>query len=257
MTKNEAVSKLLNWAVQQVGYVEGAGSWNKYAEDVRLQKLYGWNAQKQPWCDIFTDEGFIVCFGLDAAAAMTYQPIGKGSAACRTSAKYFADNKAFVQQPEAGDVIFFYDKERVINHQGLVEKASGGVVHTIEGNSSDRVQRCAYAVGSSAIAGYGRPKWSVVTDQAADDQSPADEVTVEPQKGIEGLPELKRGMTGEVVRAAQYLLNGRGASVGYYGADGDFGPQTEAAVLAYQRRNGLEADGIIGPLTWAKLLGVS
>jgi hypothetical protein len=68
------------------------------------------------------------------------------------------------------------------------------------------------------------------------------------------LPELQRGDKGEYVKALQFLLNGRGSSVGVYGADGDFGPATEAAVLAFQRRNSLEADGIVGNATWQKLM---
>lgn len=67
------------------------------------------------------------------------------------------------------------------------------------------------------------------------------------------LPELKRGDKGEYVRAMQFLLNGRGCSCGMWGADGDFGNGTEAALLAFQRRNGLEDDGICGNATWAKL----
>ena len=70
------------------------------------------------------------------------------------------------------------------------------------------------------------------------------------------LPELKRGDKGEYVRAAQALLNVRKCSCGVYGADGDFGPATEAAVLAFQRRNGLEADGIVGNATWQKLMSM-
>ena len=38
-------------------------------------------------------------------------------------------------------------------------------------------------------------------------------------------------------------------------ADGVFGPQTKAAVEAYQRAHGLADDGIIGPATWAALTG--
>lgn len=70
------------------------------------------------------------------------------------------------------------------------------------------------------------------------------------------LPELARGSKGEAVKAMQYLLNGRGCSCGMYGADGDFGPATEAALLAFQRRNDLEADGICGNASWAALLGM-
>ncbi|MCB0711666.1 MAG: peptidoglycan-binding protein [Ignavibacteriae bacterium] len=37
--------------------------------------------------------------------------------------------------------------------------------------------------------------------------------------------------------------------------DGLFGPNTEKAVIAFQKQNKLETDGIVGPRTWAKLLG--
>ena len=37
-------------------------------------------------------------------------------------------------------------------------------------------------------------------------------------------------------------------------ADGDFGPGTERAVKEWQTKNGLVADGIVGPKTLAKLM---
>jgi hypothetical protein len=37
-------------------------------------------------------------------------------------------------------------------------------------------------------------------------------------------------------------------------ADGDFGPRTRRAVLAFQRAHGLAADGIVGPMTWGALV---
>lgn len=36
--------------------------------------------------------------------------------------------------------------------------------------------------------------------------------------------------------------------------DGEFGTATEQAVRAFQRANGLAEDGIVGPMTWKRLL---
>lgn len=253
MTEQQAIDKLVSWCNGEVGYHEGSGNYNKYAADQRVTQLLGWNAQKEPWCDIFTDYAFIHCFGLENASRMTYQPIGKGSAACRTSAKFFKDNGAFYYRPQVGDVIFFISAG-AINHQGIVTGVSGLSVTTVEGNSSDAVSRRVYSINDGKIAGYGRPKWPVVADESA-------EIPVEDEKPIstsatEKLPVLRKGDISECVRAAQMLLNGRGCYVGRYGCDGEFGNDTLSAVLAFQRRNGLEADGIIGAQTWARLLGV-
>ena len=70
------------------------------------------------------------------------------------------------------------------------------------------------------------------------------------------MPMLRKGDSGEPVRAMQILLMGRGEKLPKYGADGDFGGETLNAVNHYQEANGLDADGICGPLTWCKLLGV-
>lgn len=70
------------------------------------------------------------------------------------------------------------------------------------------------------------------------------------------LPVLKKGSEGNSVKALQILLIGYGYSCGRYGADGDFGGDTEKAVEAYQKDRGLEVDGVVGPATWADLLGV-
>ena len=63
---------------------------------------------------------------------------------------------------------------------------------------------------------------------------------------------LQKGFTGsDAVRAVQKRLK----ELGYYkgSADGDFGPATEEAVKAFQKANGLTADGKVGEKTLAKM----
>lgn len=93
-------------------------------------------------------------------------------------------------------------------------------------------------------------------------EEPKEEVKEEPKEEVKeetpsvDLPELASGSKGKTVKAIQLLLIGNQCSCGSCGADGDFGPATKAAVVKYQGKNGLKADGIVGPKTWAKLLGL-
>lgn len=64
---------------------------------------------------------------------------------------------------------------------------------------------------------------------------------------------LTRGMKGPEVRRLQELLRDRGFNPGQ--VDGDFGGGTEAAVIAFQRSEGLLADGVAGPRTLSRLRG--
>ena len=62
---------------------------------------------------------------------------------------------------------------------------------------------------------------------------------------------LKKGSRGAAVKTLQTALKNQG----YYSGkiDGIYGKGTEKAVKAFQRKNGLKADGIAGPQTQAKL----
>ena len=61
------------------------------------------------------------------------------------------------------------------------------------------------------------------------------------------LETVRKGSKGPLVKKMQAALG--------IGADGDFGPGTEAALKRWQAANGLTADGIAGPKTLAKLFG--
>lgn len=63
---------------------------------------------------------------------------------------------------------------------------------------------------------------------------------------------LRRGCKGDDVKELQLALNQNGAGLK---DDGIFGPVTETAVKEYQLKNRLTPDGIVGPLTHAKLFG--
>lgn len=60
------------------------------------------------------------------------------------------------------------------------------------------------------------------------------------------MPTVKKGSKGTAVKIVQVIL---GLTV-----DGSFGAKTKAAVIAFQKKHGLEQDGSVGPITWKALL---
>lgn len=63
-------------------------------------------------------------------------------------------------------------------------------------------------------------------------------------------PKVQYGSQGETVRQLQRALNQAGYSLD---VDGGFGTKTKAAVIDYQRKNGLSVDGVVGTETWGSL----
>ncbi|SHJ63697.1 N-acetylmuramoyl-L-alanine amidase [Clostridium amylolyticum] len=72
---------------------------------------------------------------------------------------------------------------------------------------------------------------------------------------LNGCPLVKQGARGNITKWIQERLIYLGYSLAY-GADGIFGEGTKQAIMAFQRNNGLVADGIVGRNTWKKLLGL-
>ena len=99
------------------------------------------------------------------------------------------------------------------------------------------------ANGLAADGIVGKLTWAKLYDTTA--ALPAASTTAGTQ------PMVYRGSRGDAVRRLQELLHKKGFDCG--AVDGIFGSKTYAAVMAFQKANGLSADGIAGPLTWGKL----
>ena len=268
MKEEEAKKRLVEVAKSQVGYHEGANNYNKYAEDARITKLYGWDVQNQPWCCTFATWCFFEAFG-DIGGQMTYG----GSAACANQAALYRKNRAFYQKAEVGDQIFFYSNGG-INHTGIVVEVNGSTIRTVEGNYSDKVSECTYVVGNSVIAGYGRPNWSLALEDLekpwivvenghvvnssewAKEEEGKPASTEKPKENHDWSPPLLRYAPDdyyEAVKLLQALLNVHRFDSGK--ADGYYGAKTIAAVNKAKRFYGLEVDDICDYDLW-KCLGV-
>lgn len=120
------------------------------------------NGPSGEWCDMTVDFSMCMAFGNENARKVLYQPMESCGAGCAWSASYYRENNAWTTTPKTGDQIFFGTRGNE-SHTGIVEKVEGGYVHTIEGNTSDRLLRRKYSLNDSKIAGYGRPNYKLVT----------------------------------------------------------------------------------------------
>lgn len=248
MTEQEAKKQLIAVAISNLNYSETKDNIIKFAAGTWDNTFYGWELQGQPWCDLYVDYCFCDAFGVENGAAMTYQKIGRASAACRTSAQYYQNNNAWSTRPEVGDQIFFYSGG-AINHTGIVETVNGNKITTIEGNSSDKVARRTYNISDSTIAGYGKPKWSVVKNLKATNKTFLTGTAVVLPIPITIDPVIKLGDINSRVKELQTNLIKLGYDCGPDGADGEFGKNTFKAVVKFQKDHQLEADGEAGKET--------
>lgn len=228
---------LLKVARSQLGIREGAGGWTKYGAAYETRK-HANGFDSAAWCDMFV--------GWCAAQAGVLKVVGD-FAYTPYHADWFRDAGRWGQAPRKGAIVF-YDwagshNIGAIDHVGIVEaiRADGSVV-TIEGNTSNAVMR---RVRRSGIAGYGYPKYPAA---APVPRPPASSTRTEDL--VRQLPTLKRGAKGEDVGTLQHLLLARSQRLPKFGADNQFGAETESALKA---ATGSRTCG--GP-QWAKLLRV-
>jgi len=137
----------------------------------------------------------------------------------------------------------------------LYTMSGGKMVHTgvsIGGGEEIDARGHAYGVVRRRIADTSFTHWArlnVDYDADAEAENPA------PQ--METRRTLRKGMTGEDVRALQLQLIALGYSLAPYGADGSFGGVTRSAVIRFQQDHALAADGVVGRATWGMLDSLS
>lgn len=164
--------------------------------------------------------------------------------------KIWVEDDAYVPKP--GDIVIYdwqdakdyktTDNKGVPDHVGVVEAVNGGTMSIIEGNRPvGHVARHALDVNGQYIRGFITPDF-------------ASAATPEPKtKAWVELPVLRKGVNGGHVKTLQILLNKYNKAG--LAEDGNFGSKTLAAVKAYQKARKLTVDGVVGALTWGKLLG--
>lgn len=175
------VSKVIAVAAAEVGYKEkksnsqlddktanaGSGNYTKYARDFdqKYPKWYNGKKNGYAWCDMFVDWCFLTAYGYENALRLLCQPEKSAGAGCTYSLRYYKNKGQFhIGTPKPGDQIFFGTSPDNSTHTGIVESVDAKQVHTIEGNTGDRVARRNYSLTNSRILGYGRPAYDAVPE---------------------------------------------------------------------------------------------
>ena len=260
MSTKALIDKLIRVAEDQVGYLEkksnkdlddktknaGSNNYTKYNRD--LLEWTGVGSINAQWCQAFVDWCFIEAFGKADAKKLIYvwtNYTPTGSDAFKKRGRYIRRGKG---KPKRGDVIYFYSSAKGrIGHVGIVYKVTDSKVYTIEGNTSGAsslitngggVRKKSYSLSSSYIDGYGNVDYAAIAGSVE----------------TEG---LRRGDMGDDVRAMQrVLLTWNPDCLPKYGADGDFGSETETALKAYQIAAGLPETGVYDAATKKALTAI-
>lgn len=119
------LSNVVKVALQEVGYIESEGNKTKYGRWFGLNGL--------PWCGIFVSW----CY---AMGGIKLPNIGfkRGFAGCQTAVEYFSDKKMIVQNPVAGDIVFYdWQGDGRCDHTGIyLKRDDDKTFYAIEGNTS-------------------------------------------------------------------------------------------------------------------------
>ena len=211
-----------------VVWVDGSGAALADSTSVEANKSYGWKFTP-------TDSNYKSISG--AVVVYTVRRVSHSGGAAADSAA------AAAAQP----TVYSGSRGESVKTLQAQLNAKGFNVGSVDGifgkNTRAAVMAFQKANGLAADGIVGKLTWAKLYDTTA--ALPAASTATGTQ------PMVYRGSRGDAVRKLQELLNKKGFDCG--AADGIFGSKTYAAVVAFQKANGLSADGIVGPLTWGKL----
>lgn len=247
----KAINAVINIALAEVGYLEkatnanlddktanaGSNNYTKYWRDI--YPAY----QGQPWCACFVTWVFVIAFGKAMAQKLLkHYPY----VYCPTMADLFTLNA----NPKVGDIVIF-KHNGVFTHTGIVIKVSGDQFWTVEGNTSG---------GSTIIANGGGvckktyfnsnlPGTKFITPDYSKVQEIKNDGNDTPSISASSI--LKMGSNGSAVKTLQKNLNT--LIKAKLTVDGEFGTATYNAVIKFQTKYKLTADGIVGENTQKKI----
>jgi hypothetical protein len=235
---------VLKVAQEEIGYTEGPlSNQTKYGEWFCGGRV-SWCAEFLTWCVDQVDRRYgtelmdtvFPRYGGPSTGAPFFMEKGRfisddgkiptsGMLQWLTGSDHYLEPNEYIPYP--GDYIWFYYYSRYegTDHVALVEGVSKDedgniVVHVIEGNNPDSVQRAEYGLTDKSIYGYGTPVRRAYSN-------------------------LRLYVEGDDVLSLQSDL----ISLGYYtmeeGQEGFFSEAVQAAVKQLQHDAGLAADGVV------------
>lgn len=259
------IDQVIDIALAEVGYLEksskaywtnpnivydktaGAGrdNYTKYAKEMDNLKVYNTPKNGYAWCKVFVDWCMVQSLGLKRAKELL---LGF-TAGCEQFWDWYKSKGQIYNVPKRGDLVIFGD----CDHIGIVEKVANSKIYTIEGNTSNdnilvtnggAVAKKSYNLNSGYIKGYCRPRYKDESGSNSGNNNSSNETVY---------PLIQKGSEGKYVRIAQEKLLNKGYKLPKWGADGNFGEETEKAVKELQRDAKIEVDGIVGKDTWKVL----
>lgn len=243
----------------------------------RIPGMGSWMTTNYAWC-----AAAVSVWGFRAGMTDYMFP----SASCNDMIRKYRAAGRWVEnddyRPQPGDVIMYDwedsgsgDDTGEADHTGIVETVQGAFLTVIEGNKNNAVGRRTLLIGGRYIRGYCVPDYARAAGEKQEDPKEWHTWTKNLQRALNrsyhaGLVvDGKEGPKTDAVIAEHYLyfkwptienehvewlqraLNKLGADME---PDGSFGPATEAALLKFQAKNDLEADGFAGIKTHEKIL---